>query len=138
MLLSIAACAKTDDLGKLQEEGTIVVAKAKPEVDELTRRVDEALKAGRATPPSTPGIQGAGEALAEARGVLEQLRGVVASGPGELSKAGATGVPDNVAAVIDTLREKIERDTRIIHADLTSVETWLWQHPNPATAAPPS
>lgn len=128
MLVALAACEKSNDLGKLQEEAATVVANAKPELEVFARRSNEMLKLGRSIPASTPGIQPAGEALSEANGKIEQLRTLINNAPAEIERAAKTNVPDNVAAVIDNLRERIERDGRVINADLGTVEAWLDQH----------
>lgn len=130
----LAACEKSSDLGKYQEEGKAALAETAPEMDELNARTTRALTTGRQLPPETPGLQQVGTVLTEGRGVLEQLKLFLGNIPAELDKAAKTGNPDAVSGVIDKLRRRFEHDTTVINADLTTVEAYFDRTPSPTGA----
>ena len=130
LLLALAACEKSNDLGKLQDEANTVVAHGRAEVDAYVRRTNELLEIGKCVPASTPGIQIAGEVRVEATRKIEELQKALGAAPAEIDRTVKSGVPDNVQAVIDNLDKILEANGRVIVADFTTVENWLYQHPD--------
>ena len=142
-LSALAACEKSADMPKLQDEANGLREEEKPVVDELDRRVAPLLDAGHKLSRQTPGLEAAGSLLGEARGAIDQMRATMASEPTDVDHAIQSGTIENLVAVIDRMRATFERDEVVANADITSVESWMSQvvpgaMPTVVTAPPPA
>lgn len=140
--LAAAGCEKSADLGRIQEETLVLVKMHGNEIDRLQRRADALTTRGRSLGGDAPGIADAGRLLSEARAGLDQLRALVASGPGTLGNAVKSNNLDEVERSSDELLEKLEAGQVRVRANLAAVENWLSNVENrpaaPATPPPPA
>jgi hypothetical protein len=127
--LFVAACAKVDDLGHLQEEGVAAAKSYTPRLDELQHRADSVLARGaEAARGSDP------NETTKARGLLDraiQLIGDMRSkstiAASEIQTAAKSGSFEEVERKIDDLRHHMKTGITEANDDLDAVENWLAQ-----------
>jgi hypothetical protein len=139
--ISLSACQKSTDLGRVQEESLELVKVHIKALDQLQRRADRLLDRGRAigskAGPNTQGIADAGRILTEARSNLDQLRAVAGSAPKAVADAAKVG-EEELFKTSDEMVEKLDSGAAAVRADLDAVDQWLAIAENrPAPAAPP-
>lgn len=115
VLLSSAGCAKSTDLGKMQEETIATVKIYLGEVDVLQRRYDE-LVAKKA--PSTE----AGKLLESANQAITTARTTAASAPTAVAAAAKSGNADAVTEQHYAIIAKIENSIENATSSLASYE----------------
>jgi len=141
LALSLTACQKSTDLGRVQEESLELVKVHVKQLEQLQRRADRLLDRGRAigskAGPNTQGIADAGRILTEARSNLDQLRGLAGSAPTAIATAAKAG-DEELFKASDEMVEKLEKGAAVVRADLDAVEQWLAvAESRPAAAAAP-
>jgi hypothetical protein len=125
--LFLAACAKVDDLGHLQEEGVAAAKSYTPKLDNLQHRADSVLargaEAARGSDPTE--TTKARATLDRAIQLIGDMRSKSAVAASEIQTAAKSGSYEEVERKIDDLRHRMH--TGIIEAndDLDAVENWL-------------
>lgn len=144
LALSVTACQKSPDLGRVQEESLELVKVRVKVLDTLQRRADDLLQRGRTIGTRAAGAQGiadAGRILTDARAQLDQLRAVTMQAPSEIAAAAKTGSDEEMFKTSDEMVEKLETGEALVRADLDAVDSWLAyaeSRPMPPTPAPPA
>jgi hypothetical protein len=125
-LAALAACEKSSDIAKLEDEAKDLAAEQKATFDELNRRAAPLSDFGQKLPLDTPGRAEAGTLLGEAVGALNQIRATMSSVALDIAAAEKSDAPgEKLAALIDRMRTTFEHDDVVANADLHSVESWL-------------
>jgi hypothetical protein len=138
VLLAIAGCQKSADLGRMQEETLAVVKTHASELEVEQRRADNLLQRGRQV-SSAPGVNDAGKLLTEARARLEQLRAAAQQAPTAVAAAAKTGDAEEVQKVNDELIATFDDGIAVVRADLDAVESWVAvAEAAPKSAQPPA
>jgi hypothetical protein len=125
--LFLAACAKVDDLGHLQEEGVAAAKSYTPKLDDLQHRADSVLargaEAARGSDPTE--TTKARATLDRAIQLIGDMRSKSTVAASEIQTAAKSGSYEEVERKIDDLRHHMH--TGIIEAndDLDAVENWL-------------
>lgn len=138
--LAVSGCAKSTDLGKMQEETSAIVQQHAGEIEVLQRRADALMMRGRDLGSDAPGIADAGRLLSEARAELDRLRAHVTGSTSVLGNAVKSGSLEEVQRASDETLEKLEAGEIAVRANLAAVDNWLMAAENrkgaAATAAP--
>lgn len=124
-LLAAAACGKSSDLPRLQEEASSIVSVYTPRVDALQRRVKELDQRGQALGGAANDAP-AKQLYSQARAKVDQLRGLLQSLPGATQEAAKTNNAEELEKLIDESRERIEKDSTEAIDELDAVESWMW------------
>jgi len=137
MFLAVAACGKSSDLPRLQEEALALVQVYTPQVDALQRQVKQLNERGQALGGATNSAD-AQRQWNEARAKVDQLRGLLQSMPAAVQAAAKTGNAEELTKLIDESRARIEKDTTAASDQLEAVESWMWVAESArATPTPP-
>ena len=136
MFLAVAACGKSSDLPRLQEEALGLVQVYTPEVDALQRQVKQLDQRGQALGGAANSAD-AQRQWNEARAKVDQLRGLLQSMPSAVQAAAKTGNAEELTKLIDESRARIEKDSTAAAAQLDAVESWMWTAES-AHATPPA
>jgi hypothetical protein len=138
LLTSAAGCAKTTDLGKMQEETIAVVKVYNTELEVLQRRYDELQPRRNVSPEADKQLAAANEAITEGRTLA-------ASAPTTVATAAKTGNSDALVQAHDHIVEVLTRDIEIAKDTLAAFESYTnavaYASAKPATipaAVPPS
>lgn len=138
--LALTGCAKSTDLGRMQEETLSIVKLHATEIEVLQRRADALMARGRNLGGNAPGIADAGRLLSEARAELDKLRAQLTGVSSVLGNAVKSGEGDEVQRASDETLEKLEEGEIAVRANLAAVENWLMNAENRtlAAAVPPA
>jgi hypothetical protein len=102
LVTAATGCAKNDDVGRAQEDGTFVAKSYLPRIDEIARRNEIV---GRADlQPATRTLQGHVKAL------VDEARSRVSAAPVQLATAAKSGRLEDVTRVTDNLQIKVDHD----------------------------
>lgn len=130
--LGVTGCAKSTDLGRMQEETLSIVKLHDHEVRVLQDRADALMTRGRALGPAVPNLADAGRLMNDARTELTKLRALVSGAPTALSK----GNGEEVQRASDELLEGLESGEITVRANLAAFDSWLMTAEQRAVAAP--
>lgn len=133
--LALTGCAKSTDLGRMQEETLSIVKLHATEIEVLQRRADALMARGRNLGGDAPGIADAGRLLSEARADLDRLRAQLTGVSSVLGNAVKSGEGEEVQRASDETLEKLEDGEIAVRANLTAVENWLMNAENRTVAA---
>lgn len=144
MVLALAvapACGKHNEVAVLQHEAVAAAKFYAPQLESLDARVQMIFKRGSTIPATTPGIDGVGARLTEARDLIIQLRGLVtpgADGKSAVEKQAAEAAKNRKPAELNKLvhdtHTALDRGITVINDDLQSVESWIAYYDNKALA----
>jgi hypothetical protein len=128
-LVFVASCAKVDDLGRLQDEGTQTAKSYLPKLDELQHRADTVLARGaEAAKGSDPNETMRARALLDrASQLISELRSKASTAPAEITSTAKSGTFEDVERKIDELRHHMKHGMTEANGDLDAVEGWLAQ-----------
>jgi hypothetical protein len=142
MLLMLAACGKTSDLGPMQDEANGIANTYKPKFELLTQRVTALEQRGRTLRSDSPGLADARKLFVETNAKLGELRTAVTQAPGAITTAAKAENPRAaLIAVMGSLRHRFQLGHIEINANLDAVESWIAQsewRPRTATPQPPA
>jgi len=136
--LVLAACAKVDDLGRLQEEGVASAKSYSPKLDDLQHRADSVLARGaEAARGSDPGETTKARAtLDRAIQLIGEMRSKSSVAASEIATAAKSGSYEEVERKIDDLRHHMHHGIIEANDDLGAVESWLAQAETQAKVSP--
>jgi hypothetical protein len=143
MFLAVAACGKSSDVPRLQEEALGLVQVYTPQIDALQRQVKQLDQRGQALGGAANSAD-AQRLWTEARAKVDQLRGLLQSMPAAVQAAAKTNNPEELEKLIDESRARIEADTTAAADQLDAVESWMWgaesarATPTPPAPTPPA
>src|SRR5262245_762706 len=137
-VLFVVSCAKVDDLGRLQEEGTQTAKSYLPKVDELQHRADAALGRGaEAARGSDPNETVRARALLDrASQLISELRAKATTAPADIASTAKSGSFEDVERKLDELRHHMKHGMVEANGDLDAVEGWLAQAETQAKTNP--
>jgi hypothetical protein len=135
LLSSAVGCAKTTDLGKMQEETIATVKIYLGELDALQRRYEELVPRKGVSPEADKRLAAADQAITEARTLA-------ASAPTTVATAAKSKNPEALIEAHDTIREKLVANIALAKDHLVAFDTFTTavahasQTPAKAPAAP--
>ena len=134
-VVAVAGCAKIDDLGRAQEDGTVIAKSFVPRIDEIARRNEIV---GRADlQPTVRTLQGHVKAL------VDEARSRITAAPVQLATAAKSGRVEDVFHVTDNLETKVNHNLIEATDDLEAIEATVAideqrpKQPKQATAPAP-
>ncbi len=117
LLSSAVGCAKTTDLGKMQEETIATVKIYMGELDVLQRRYDELAATKGPSADANAMLEAAGQAIKEARTRA-------ASAPTTVAAAAKSGNPDAVTQEHYAIKQMLDQDIEIAKDKLAGYESF--------------
>ncbi len=133
LLSSAVGCAKTTDLGKMQEETIATVKIYLGELDVLQRRYDELAATKGPSADANAMLEAAGQAIKEARTRA-------ASAPTTVAAAAKSGNPDALTQEHYAIKQMLDQDIQIAKEKLAGYESFAsavaYAGTKPAAVAP--
>ncbi len=132
------ACAKTNDLGKLEDEARALGTRYKPRLDNLSSRLDDLMKRDHVIGEGVTGHALASRRLFDTRAELEQLRNAVTTWPGAVDAAAKAGQNDLIKKT-DNMSEELRLGMVRVNAEIDALNSWISiAETEPHTATPPA
>jgi len=139
LALTISACEKSADLGRMSDETLMIVKLHTMEVENLQRRANALMvRGGALNGEGGADLNNASARLSEARAGIDQLRAQISTAGATMATAVKTNDVDEVQHASDELIEKLDDGEITVRASLAAVDNWLMGVENrPMKATPP-
>jgi hypothetical protein len=125
LLPAASGCARPNDTPRLQEEARQVAAEFQERFEELAHRAEAISRHGNSVRADAANSADAQRVYREAITKIEDARQLLKGVPGQI-EAGAKGEDrDALPRLIDSLRERFERDAIEVNANLDAVDAWI-------------
>jgi hypothetical protein len=125
-LLAASGCQKPNDLPRLQDEAVATAKILQHRIDELSHRAAALGPRVAALTPDVPDGATARRLYQQALATIEaRRRDLQQQLPTGLQLAMKNGIPDELAQLIDRLRETQERSATEADSALSAVDSWL-------------
>jgi hypothetical protein len=134
-----AGCAKSSDVGRLEEEATGVATRYKPRLDDLSRRLDKLMARDKLIADTVTGHPLASRRLFDMRAMLEQLKNEVSTSPGAIVSASKLG-PTDLIRLTDHMDEQLRDGVRRVNDEIDALDSWISiaeTQPHPTTPPAP-
>jgi len=119
-LIAASGCEKTNDVPRLRDEALATAKDYQQRVDELQHRADEIARHANTLPPDALNT-------ADAQRVFRQALSKLSESLRHLQQAQGAATSDSIEELeklIDSLRERVEREVVEITWELSAVESW--------------
>lgn len=152
VLVLLAACEKTSDVGAIQDEANGVVATYRARFEQLTARFKtlDDLRLSSPSAKDAPDYAQAGSLMNTTKAKLTDMQSMIKNAPQTIANKAKPEVPRaELIGALEDYRRRFEAGSREINRNLNTMETWLAnaehrvkrvavQTPPPSEPPPPS